>query len=103
MAECSVGMELHYSAIQKPAGVDECLRQRTIPDATYRNWNTYSSKVGFDKRVNVMEAFNLLPDPADKWRSFGSCGIGWSGSYKKNFFLIMVWRIIVILLEYVLH
>ncbi len=64
MAESScVGMELHYSAIQKLAGVDECLRQRTIPDATYRNWNTYSSKVGFDKGVNVMEAFNLLPDP----------------------------------------
>jgi selenide,water dikinase len=48
------------------------LRQRTIPDATFRNWNSYSNKVQFEKArpddpvgrgVNVMEAFNVLPDP----------------------------------------
>ena len=44
-------------------GAKEYLAQRIIPDATYRNWNSYSSKTGFDKGVNVMEAFNLLPDP----------------------------------------
>ncbi|MFY7900065.1 MAG: selenide, water dikinase SelD [Chitinophagaceae bacterium] len=37
--------------------------QRIVPDATYRNWNSYSDKVAFDKGVNVMEAFNILPDP----------------------------------------
>jgi selenide,water dikinase len=58
-----VGMELHYSAIKRLAGTEHYLQQRTIPDATYRNWNAYSSKVGFEKGVNVMEAFNLLPDP----------------------------------------
>jgi selenide,water dikinase len=34
-----------------------------VPDATFRNWNSYSSKVQFEKGVNVMEAFTLLPDP----------------------------------------
>ena len=41
----------------------EYLAQRIVPDATYRNWNSYSKKVSFEKGVNVMEAFNLLPDP----------------------------------------
>ncbi len=44
-------------------GLDGYMQQRTIPDATFRNWNSYSAKVGFEKGVNVMEAFNLLPDP----------------------------------------
>ena len=44
-------------------GAKEYLAQRIVPDATYRNWNSYSSKVSFEKGVNVMEAFNLLPDP----------------------------------------
>jgi selenide, water dikinase len=64
MAEGSgLSTTLQYSAIQKMEGLDEYLKQRTIPDATFRNWNSYSSKVQFEKGVNVMEAFNLLPDP----------------------------------------
>lgn len=64
MAEGSgVSMTLHYNAIPKMQGVDEYLKQRTIPDATYRNWNSYNSKVQFEKGVNVMEAFTVLPDP----------------------------------------
>ncbi|HWJ91338.1 MAG TPA: selenide, water dikinase SelD [Flavisolibacter sp.] len=55
--------ELRYGAIKKIEGTDEYLKQRTIPDATFRNWNSYSSKVTFEKGVNVMEAFNVLPDP----------------------------------------
>jgi len=39
------------------------LAQKIMPDATYRNWNSYSSKVAFGTGVNVMEAFNILPDP----------------------------------------
>jgi selenide,water dikinase len=39
------------------------LAQRIVPDATYRNWNSYNAKTGFGTGVNVMEAFNLLPDP----------------------------------------
>jgi selenide,water dikinase len=34
-----------------------------VPDATYRNWNCNSTKTSFDPGVNVMEAFNMLPDP----------------------------------------
>jgi selenide,water dikinase len=64
MAEGSgISAELNYAAIPKLEGLDDYLKQRTIPDATFRNWNSYSSRVQFEKGVNVMEAFNLLPDP----------------------------------------
>ena len=64
MAEGSnLSTELYYNKIKVIDGATEFLKQRIVPDATYRNWNSYSSKVSFDKGVNVMEAFNLLPDP----------------------------------------
>jgi len=64
MAEGSnMSFDIEYSQLQKMEGTDSYLQQRTIPDATYRNWNSYSSKVQFEKGVNVMEAFTLLPDP----------------------------------------
>lgn len=55
--------ELYYSKIPVIDGAREYLAQRIVPDATYRNWNSYSTKTSFEKGVNVMEAFNLLPDP----------------------------------------
>jgi selenide, water dikinase len=58
-----VSAEISYSAIQNLPGVAECMKQRTMPDATFRNWNAYSKQIGFEKGVDVMEAFNLLPDP----------------------------------------
>jgi selenide,water dikinase len=64
MAEGSlVSAELYYNSIKKTEGLEDYLKQRTIPDATFRNWNSYSNKVQFEKGVNVMEAFNVLPDP----------------------------------------
>ena len=77
-SDCSA--EINYSLLPVAEGVREYLNQRIIPDATYRNWNSYSTKVSFEKvhpparagsdgdepagqGVNVMEAFNLLPDP----------------------------------------
>ena len=64
MAEgCNCSAEINYSALPVADGVKEYLTQRIVPDATYRNWNSYSTKTGFEKGVNVMEAFNLLPDP----------------------------------------
>jgi selenide,water dikinase len=64
MAEGSnLGAKLYYNNIRKLPGVETYLQQRITPDATFRNWNSYSAKVGFEKGVNVMEAFNLLPDP----------------------------------------
>ena len=55
--------EISYSDIPIIEGARFYFAQKSIPDATYRNWNSYSKKVGFDKGVNVMEAFSLLPDP----------------------------------------
>ena len=55
--------ELSYQQIPFIEAAKEYIVQRIVPDATYRNWNSYSSKVGFGTGVNVMEAFNLLPDP----------------------------------------
>lgn len=64
MAEGSgFSAEIYYSQLQVLQGAREYLAQRVIPDATYRNWNSYSSKTGFEPGVNVMEAFSLLPDP----------------------------------------
>lgn len=64
MAEGSnLSAELTYSSIKKMEGLDNYLQQRTIPDATFRNWNSYNKKVQFEKGVNVLEAFNVLPDP----------------------------------------
>ena len=64
MAEGSgLSAEINYANLPVAEGVRDYLAQRIVPDATYRNWNSYSSKVSFEKGVNVMEAFNLLPDP----------------------------------------
>jgi selenide,water dikinase len=64
MAEGSnCAAEINYASLPVADGVKEYLAQRIVPDATYRNWNSYSTKTGFEKGVNVMEAFNLLPDP----------------------------------------
>jgi selenide, water dikinase len=58
-----LSVELDYNSLIKVEGLDEYLKLKSIPDATSRNWNSYSTKVQFEKGVNVMEAFNLLPDP----------------------------------------
>lgn len=64
MAEGSgVGAEIYYDKLSIAPGVKEYISQRIFPDATTRNWNAYSEKVKFEKGVNVMEAFTLLPDP----------------------------------------
>lgn len=64
MAEGSgLTAELSYSQIQVTEGVKEYISQKIVPDATYRNWNAYGSKISFEPGVDVMEAFTLLPDP----------------------------------------
>lgn len=64
MAEGSkLSAELYYNTIPVMDGVPGYLAERIVPDATYRNWNSYSSLVSFEKGVNVMQAFSLLPDP----------------------------------------
>ena len=64
MAEgAELSAELFYSRLKIIEGTKEYLSQKIVPDATYRNWNNYSEKTSFEKGVNVMEAFNILPDP----------------------------------------
>lgn len=64
MAEgAGLSAEIFYNSIPLLEGVRDYLKERIVPDATYRNWNSYSTAVGFDKGINVMEAFNVLPDP----------------------------------------
>jgi selenide, water dikinase len=64
MAEGSgLSAELYYNKLPILNGVTDYLKERIVPDATYRNWNSYNQLTGFDKGVNVMEAFSLLPDP----------------------------------------
>jgi selenide,water dikinase len=64
MAEGSgLSSELYYSRLCLTENVKEYLLQRIVPDATYRNWNGYSKKISFEKGVDVMEAFSILPDP----------------------------------------
>jgi selenide, water dikinase len=64
MAEGSnLGSTLFYSKIPMIDAAKKYLAKRLVPDATYRNWNAYSTQVGFAKGVDVMQAFSLLPDP----------------------------------------
>ena len=64
MAEGSgLSAEIYYDKIPVAEGVKEYIAQRISPDATTRNWSSYSDKVKFEKGVNIMEAFTLLPDP----------------------------------------
>ena len=60
---CNCAAEIYYDKLPIANGVKEYIAQRIFPDATTRNWNAYSDKVKFEKNVNVMEAFTLLPDP----------------------------------------
>jgi selenide,water dikinase len=54
---------IQYSAIPMLQRARELAAKQIVPDATYRNWNSYSTYVSFGAGVNVMEAFSLLPDP----------------------------------------
>lgn len=58
-----LSVEISYAKIPVVAGAREYLSKRIVPDATFRNWNNYSSRTAFATGVNVMEAFSLLPDP----------------------------------------
>lgn len=40
--------------------IDEYLKQNCLPDNTYRNWNSYESKV---EGISSMKAFQILNDP----------------------------------------
>lgn len=54
---------IFYERLPILSNVKELISQRVFPDATTRNWSAYQNKIRFEKGVNVMEAFTLLPDP----------------------------------------
>jgi selenide, water dikinase len=54
---------VNYNNLPVLPAAKEFIKQRVVPDATFRNWNSYSTQVKFEAGVNVMEAFSLLPDP----------------------------------------
>lgn len=59
----SLSAEIYYDRIKTLPGVVNYLKDRIIPDATFRNWNNYSSNTAFEGTIDVMQAFSLLPDP----------------------------------------
>jgi len=64
MAEGSgLSADIYYHTVPVIEGVKDFIKTRVFPDATTRNWNSYHQKVRFEKGVDVMEAFTLLPDP----------------------------------------
>lgn len=54
---------IDYAKLPKLEGLKKYLDKNIIPDATYRNWNSFSEKVTIESSVDMMEAFRLLPDP----------------------------------------
>ncbi len=84
MAEgAGLSAELYYSQLPIAEGAREYLAQKIVPDATFRNWNSYSSKVSFEKNVNVMEAFSILPDPQTNGGLLFSVKAGYEGKIKE--------------------
>jgi selenium donor protein len=64
MAEGSgLSAAVYYNKVPLIDGVTDYISQHISPDATFRNWNSYSTKVKFEAGINVMEAFTILPDP----------------------------------------
>ncbi len=55
--------EINYAAIPILESAKIYHQQKIGPDATFRNWNSYRTKVDFDAGINMMEAIHLLPDP----------------------------------------
>ncbi len=58
-----VSVQLQWQKIPMITDLSYYLSNRVFPDATYRNWNAYGSKIAFEKGVPVSDAFSLLPDP----------------------------------------
>ena len=86
MAEGSnLSAELYYEKIKTAPGVKEYILKRVFPDATTRNWSSYSNKVKFEKSVNIMEAFTLLPDPQTNGGLLVSIGEESVGELKEIF------------------
>lgn len=58
-----LSIELEYASIPVLEGARELAAKQVVPDATYRNWNAYSTTSSLPSGPNMLEAFNLLSDP----------------------------------------
>jgi selenide, water dikinase len=58
-----VSIDLQWQQLPIIQGLDYYIKNNIKPDATFRNWQSYSSQIGFSKAVSVMDAFSILPDP----------------------------------------
>lgn len=58
-----LSVQIQYSDVQLLPGVEQYLAKRVIPDATFRNWQSYQNEIDFGSGVDVMQAFSVLPDP----------------------------------------
>lgn len=64
MAEGSrLTAEIEYASVPVYGRALHYLKQRIVPDATFRNWQSYGDKIELSKNLDVMEAFSTLPDP----------------------------------------
>lgn len=64
MAEGSgLSIEIDYSRLGVYDNARSYLKQNILPDAVYRNWNSYGKNVQLDKLLPAMEAFGLIGDP----------------------------------------
>lgn len=54
---------LNYTSLPILEEAKIYMQQQIVPDATYRNWNAYSSSIQIQQGVPMMEAFQILPDP----------------------------------------
>jgi selenide, water dikinase len=59
----NISAQVQYSKMPILATARALQQKGITPDATYRNWNSYSAKIELHKDVPVMEAFTMLPDP----------------------------------------
>ncbi len=58
-----VSMEIFYDKIPLYQQAKTLAEKRIVPDASFRNWNAYSSSTEISKSVNMLQAFSFLPDP----------------------------------------
>lgn len=61
--ENAFSAEIYWKKLPFIADLSHYIKNRILPDATFRNWNSYGKNIGFGAGVPVMDAFNLLPDP----------------------------------------
>jgi selenide,water dikinase len=62
-AKNDISAEIWWKNLPFITNLSHYVKNRILPDATFRNWNSYGKSIGFEAGVPVMDAFNLLPDP----------------------------------------